>query len=67
MFRLVTWNSHFEKRATGIPGIPGNSREFQGIQGNPGNPRLWREVGSRAPYIDYKINYTSQDVHNIPN
>ena len=35
--------------------------------GNPGNPRLWREIGSRAPYIDSKINYTSQDVHNIPN
>jgi hypothetical protein len=30
---LVTWNSHFEKIASGIPGIPGNSRESKGIPG----------------------------------
>ena len=50
---LVTWNSHFEKRALGIPGIPGNRGESKGIEGNPGNPRLWREAGTSTPYIDY--------------
>ena len=30
---LVTWNSHFEKTASGIPGIPGNTRESKGIPG----------------------------------
>jgi len=50
---LVTWNSHFEKIASGIPGIPGNSRESKGIEGNLGNPRLWRGAGTSTPYIEH--------------
>jgi len=42
--QLVIWNSHFKKRASGIPEIPGNSRESKGIQGNRGNPRLRYEI-----------------------
>jgi len=31
--QLVIWNSHFKKRASGIPEIPGNPRESKGIAG----------------------------------
>jgi len=56
---LVIWNSHFKKRASGIPEIPGNSRESKEIQGNRGNPRLWLEDGAQALDIDHAIVFSS--------
>jgi hypothetical protein len=59
VFQVVIWNSHFKKRASGIPEIPGNSRESKGIQGNRGNPRLWLEDGAQALDIDHAIVFSS--------